>query len=222
MSRALTGVTVQEVDPARTLEYKGFEFREARQDTSGIFNSVARRQNVTSDDLLNAYVDANEARFRVFNEFHRTVEDMRTMGMSDRDIKKTLEDAGVGGVNRLIRGDYEPLEVSKIIIDEMRRNGTIDLLPRGEIRAYQAEQKGREFGDVEEDDSGPLEAPTGGFNITPLLQQQQSMTSPPAVAPSTTAPATGTTAPVPRSSGRFNVSPLLVPDPATRATFGIE
>ena len=221
MSRALTGVTVQEVDPARTLEYKGFEFREARQDTSGIFNSVARRQNVTSDDLLNAYVDANEARFRVFNEFHRTVEDMRTMGMSDREIRKTLEDAGVGGVNRLIRGDYEPLEVSKTIIDEMRRNGTINLLPRGEIRAYQAEQKGREFGDVEEDDSGPLEAPTGGFNIAPLLQQQ-SMTSPPAVAPSTTAPATGTTAPVPRSSGRFNVSPLLVPDPATRATFGIE
>jgi len=219
MSRALTGVTVQEVDPARTLEYKGFEFREARQDTSGIFNSVARRENVTSDDLMNAYVDANEARFRVFNEFHQTVEDMRTMGMSDREIKKTLEDAGVGGVNRLIRGDYEPLEVSKTIIDEMRRNGTIDLLPRGEIRAYQAEQKGREFGAVEEDDSGPLEAPTGGFNIAPLLQQQ-SMTSPPAVAPSTTAP-------VARVPGQFNVgtknvSPLLVPDPATRATFGIQ
>lgn len=219
MSRALTGVTVQEVDPVRTLEYKGFEFREARQDTSGIFNSVARRQNVTSEDLLDAYVDANEARFRVFNEFHQTVEDMRTMGMSDREIKKTLEDAGVGGVNRLIRGDYEPLEISKTIIDEMRRNGTIDLLPRDEIRAYQAEQKSREFGAVEEDDSGPLEAPTGGFNVAPLLQQQ-SMTSPPAVAPSTTAP-------VARIPGQFNVgtknvSPLLVPDPATRATFGIE
>jgi hypothetical protein len=223
MARAMTGVTVQEVDPARTLEYKGFEFREARQDTSGIFNSVARRENVTPEQLFDAYVDANEARFRVFNRFHQTVEDMRTMGMSDREIRKTLEDAGVGGVNRLIRGDYEPLEVSKTIRDEMRRNGTIGMLPRGQINSYRAQQKGREFGAEEEApaDTGPISAPTGRINVGPLLQQQ-STTSAPAVAPSITAPATGTTAPATRSSGRINVSPLLVPDPATRSIFGIK
>jgi hypothetical protein len=221
MSRAMTGVTVQEVDPARTLEYKGFEFREARQDTSGIFNSIARRENVTPEQLFDAYVDANEARFRVFNRFHQTVEDMRTMGMNDREIRKTLEDAGVGGVNRLIRGDYEPLEVSKTIRDEMRRNGTLNRLPRGEINAYQRQQKGREFGMEEEptSDTGPISAPTGRFDVAPLMQQ--SVTSPPTVAPSTTAPATGTPT-APRSTGRFNVSPLLVPDPTTRSTFGIE
>ena len=216
----MTGVTVQEVDPARTLEYKGFEFREARQDTSGIFNSVARRENVTPEQLFDAYVDANEARFRVFNRFHQTVEDMRTMGMNDREIRKTLEDAGIGGVNRLIRGTYEPLKVSETIKDEMRRNGTINLLPRGEIRGYQEEQKSREFGAQEEAPTGtdPTSAATGTFNVG--SSPQQSTTNAPAVAPSTTAPAA-------RIPGQFKVgtkkvSPLLVPDPATRSIFGIK
>ena len=46
-----------------------------------------------------------------------------------------------------MKGRYEPLPLpSKVKLQEMKRNGTLDLLPRQELRDYFRSQRDRQFG----------------------------------------------------------------------------
>lgn len=213
--RALTGVTESTINADMALKFKGYEFSEARTDASNIFNRIARRPNLMSEtELLDAYDRANEARFQAFNRFHQVVEDMRTMGLSDYEIKKTLKGAGVSGINKLMRGQYEPLEISDPVKKEMRRNGTEQLLPRVDILYRQMEQRQREFGEPE-----PVAAPSQEAPDVTLGQPTQQP-----AATGQAAPRIILGAPVPAapSQNSNQVSPILVPNPATQATFGIK
>jgi hypothetical protein len=222
ITRALTGVTENTINAKLALKYKGYEFADARQNTSNIFNRVARRANLTNpQQLIDAYNQANEARYRTFNNFYQVVKDLRTIGMTDAQIRKALSEAGVGGADLLIKGRYEPLEISDTVIDEMRRNGTLGLLPRTEIRAIQAEQRQRPFGRVEPEPA--LEQPAEPEPMFGVPVEEAAPAAPvmqPAPQPQPAAPGTQMFGvPAPQSQSRNEVSPILVPDPVTRATF---
>ena len=134
------------MDPELALKFKGYEFSTARKNASSIFNSVARRANVTKDELLEAYQRGNEARFRVFNEFYAIVQDLKRLGKSEKEIARLFRQNGVTGVNELIRGKYKPLPNAAITIRRaMRREGTIGEYPRDEINKILREQKNRKF-----------------------------------------------------------------------------
>ena len=142
---ALLGGT-NEMNPELSLKFKGYEFSEARKNSSSIFNSVARRANVTKDELIEAYQNGNEARFRVFNEFYAIVQDLKRLGKSEREIIKLFKQNGVTGIRDLVRGRYEPLPNAAITIRRaMRREGTIGEYPRDEINKILREQKNRKF-----------------------------------------------------------------------------
>jgi hypothetical protein len=183
LARAFTGITESDSQASDSLKYKGYEFARARQDTSNIFNSIARRQNVTKDQLLEAYQDANAARFRAFREFNQVVEAVRKFGMKDNDIRRALKEAGVGGINEIIRGVYKPLDVSDSVLDDMRRNGTITELPRAEIRRMITQQRRRRLNEplpTEQEPRyeilPPVEEPR--YEILPPLQQEGSLQVP--------------------------------------------
>ena len=159
--RAISGVTESDILATDSIKFKGFEFSAGRRDASNIFNRVARRPNVQRDDLLAAYEDANNARYRVFNRFHQTVEDLRTFGMKDRDIRRILDEANVGGIDALMAGRFEPLVPSDVVLNEMARNGTLEQYPRQEIREIVRAQRGREFGEPEPE-AAPAPAPAAG------------------------------------------------------------
>ena len=192
--RAFSGVTQSDTQASDAMKFKGYEFAKARQDASNIFNSVARRQNVDSAQLLKAYEDANEARYRVHNQFYQTIQAMRTFGMPDNKIRKTLKDAGIGGVNEIMRGRYVPLTPSDSVLNEMRRNKTIQEYPRGEIRSIILQQKKRKFGEqsfqpkVSTPETTPLptfnprfqgtKTPTSPSTFNPRFQQDSSLQAP--------------------------------------------
>jgi hypothetical protein len=222
ITRALTGVTENKINANLALRYKGYEFSDARQDASNIFNRVARRANLTNpQQLIDAYNRANEARYRVFNNFYQVVKDLRTIGLNDAQIRKALKEANVGGADLLIKGRYEPLEIGDPVIDEMRRNGTLELLPRTEIRAIQAEQRQRPFGRVEpEPEPEQPAAPAPMFGVPVEEAAPTAPVMQPAPQPQPAAPGTQMFGvPAPQSQSRNEVSPILVPDPVTRATF---
>ena len=154
-------MTESDILATDSIKFKGFEFSAGRRDASNIFNRVARRPNVQRDDLLAAYEDANNARYRVFNRFHQTVEDLRTFGMKDRDIRRILDEANVGGIDALMAGRFEPLVPSDVVLNEMARNGTLEQYPRQEIREIVRAQRGREFGEPEPE-AAPAPAPAAG------------------------------------------------------------
>ena len=215
INRALSGFSSSEIDPARSIRFKGFEFSRARQDSANIFNSVARRQNVDSEQLLNAYNDANAARYRNFTEFYNVVQDMRTLGMTEREIRTTLKNANVGGINKLLRGEYEPFEIGRSVIQDMRRNGTFDLLPRDAIREIQRSQRNMGFGqDIDSVRSGRRRS---GIKIDLGLTPTSSVS--PSVAPAAPAPTTAVAAaptaapqvsPPAATASAGQVSPILL------------
>jgi hypothetical protein len=156
---ALLGGT-NEMDPELALKFKGYEFSEARKNASSIFNSVARRANVSKDELLEAYQNGNEARFRVFNEFYAIVQDLKRLGKSEREIIKLFKQNGVTGIRDLVRGRYEPLPNAAITIRRaMRREGTIGEYPRDEINTILKEQNNRQFTarSIDKQDQTPVE-----------------------------------------------------------------
>jgi len=142
---ALLGGT-NELDPELSLKFKGYEFSEARKNASSIFNSVARRANVTREELIDAYQKANEARFRVFNEFYAIVQDLKRLGKSNQEIERLFKQNGVTGIKPLVRGKFEPLpNVASMVRKAMRRENTFDQYPREEINNFLREQRGRKF-----------------------------------------------------------------------------
>ena len=147
--RAFMGVTELTADPEQNLGYKGFEFSRARTDASNIFNRAANASNATSESLLEAYIDADDARYRVYDRFHQTVEDFRTMGMSDSEIRKVLKKNKVGDINSIMRGRYQPLKPSRQTLKNMREVGSYNVYPRQEIREIQRERRNMEFSQPE-------------------------------------------------------------------------
>jgi hypothetical protein len=172
--RAISGVTESDILASDSIKFKGFEFSAGRRDASNIFNRVARRPNVQRDDLLAAYEDANNARYRVFNRFHQTVEDLRRFGMKDRDIRRILDEANVGGIDALMAGRYEPLLPSDVVLDEMARMGNLDQYPRQEIREIVRAQRGREFGEPEPEPEAAPRSRSGGQVFDPFAPAQPS------------------------------------------------
>ena len=145
LARAFTGVTESDSQASQGLKYKGYEFAKARQDASNIFNSLARRPNVTKEQLLEAYKDANEARFRAYNRFYNTLKDIEGLGLDTSEVMRILKEANISGVDALSIGVYEPFEVSKSVLDNMARNGTLDEVPWNEISDLMSESMDRSF-----------------------------------------------------------------------------
>jgi lysozyme len=203
--RAFTGVTENTIDPKLGLKYKGFEFARDRQSASNIFNRVARTLNLNDPEaLLEAWQDANEARYRVTNQFSQALQDLETMGMNKGQIRKILKDAGIGGVDAVLQGRYEPLQISDPVREDMMRNGTINFLPQNEIMGLQFYNMTRGFGKQDFE-------PTVRLEEAPAEQQPTA----PAPVPAPTAPPVAPAQPLSQSSNA--TSPILNPDPTTRA-----
>ena len=218
LARAITGVAENSADTPLGLKYRGYEFSGRRTNASNILNTVARRGNVTSSDLISAYQAANEARFRAFNDFYQVVEDMKTIGFNNNQIRKKLKEANVGGADMLVRGRYEPLELGENVEKEMRRNGTISEWrdAKRKLRSYYIDQRFRDFTVVEpEQETPPSEL--GPVSQAPAQTQPSvaATTPPPVVAQAGAAPAPSA-APAPTNNDPATLAAVL-PDQRDQA-----
>ena len=161
--RAFTGVTPIKIDAEKSMYYRGVEYRNRIRDASNLLNRRLRSENVTSGEIVAAYREANEARFRIANEFHQAVEDMKTLGLSKRQIAKILKKNNIGGIDGILNDKFEPLYPSDTILDVMKRNGTYDRYPKKDILRLFREFKKRKFTVDEPQPSAPNTSPK---NIT--------------------------------------------------------
>jgi hypothetical protein len=189
LARVISGVGERKIDAPVGLRFKGFEFGRARQNAKNIVNTVANRKNVVSSDLVDAYRASEEATFRVQNQMFSLIEDMKKIGMSRGQIKKTLKNANVSGINEILRGRYVPPKITSVITGNMRRNETIDQYrkARPEIEKIRREARSRKFGVAEEETPVSVSAPVDQTedalfeglldNVAPVSQAPVSTTS---------------------------------------------
>ncbi len=183
LARAFSGITESDSQATDSLKYKGYEFARARQDSANIFNSVARRQNVTRDELIKAYDDANEARFRAFRDFNRVIKAVESFGMDDGDVQKALKEAGISGIKELVSDIYMPFKVSKDVLGDMARNGTLDQVPFDYIDDVMVRDIERSFDQPLPSEQEPRyeilpPAKEPRYEILPPLQQEGSLQVP--------------------------------------------
>ena len=139
--RAFSGVTPQEFDPARGLEFGAYRMSQAQTNARRIFNQVTDDANATAGSLKRAFQRANNAKLRVDRQYYQMIEDLKTTGMTNRDIMRVLKKNNIGGYKNIVRGEFQPFRISKKNIQEMRDAGVYQLYPRDEIRQIQQEMK---------------------------------------------------------------------------------
>jgi len=178
--RALTGITEIEVKPDNIVMYASIEYGPDIRSARSIFNSSVRTKgDLSEENAIATFRDANEALFRVQNQMYQTVRDMEALNISRSDIKKALKKYKVGDISELMKGKFVPMSVSKQIKDEVRANG--NRLPMSELRAIRREFRNRRLGE-------PVEAPDSPEVQTSEVQVEPTQTTQQSAAP-TTAPA---------------------------------
>ena len=141
-ARQATGVSVLEFDPKRGLEYNGYRLSQLQTDAKRTFNRITDDANANSATLLNAFQQANNDKLRIDREYYQVIEDLRSMGLSDAEIRRELKKNNIGGIKGIMRGEFEPFKVTTKNFKEMRGAGIFDQFPRSEIQEVRRQMNG--------------------------------------------------------------------------------
>ena len=207
--RAFTGITENEVKPENIMMYRGYEYGRALQSTSQIFNTaVSTRNQLDPQNAVDTYRAANEARFRVMNEMFYVIENMRKLGVSNAEIRRTLKKNRVANVSELMRGEFVPFKPSKEIKKKVRDND--NRLPISELNRVRREFRKLKLGTQPEPEPQVQESRPLVLD-EPEQQPVAATATPPAVAQAGAAPAQTTAAPAPTSQPQSSggILPLL-------------
>jgi len=141
--RAATSVSPLVFDPAKGLEFGAFRMQQAQTNAKSMFNQKTDDIGATSEDLERAFIQANDAKLRVDKKYFQMFEDLKKIGMTDRDIRRVLKQNNIGSSGRrVMRGEFIPFKVSPNNRKEMRRAGILDQYPRARINEIRKLMKG--------------------------------------------------------------------------------
>jgi hypothetical protein len=203
--RQFVGVTPLEFDPKKNVVFAARRLKRAQDDARRIFNSRTDDGNATGESLYNAFVAANQAKLRVDREYYQMLKDAQELGLSQREIRKLLQEENIGGWKSLIKGKFTPMDVTDEQKRKMRKAGVYS-----EFDRRLAQDLRRTFKNIPLDVRGAPEAPE--FDAQPEPSIVDPFAASPAVpAPQPTAPApvpTIPTAPAPQAQPQSNTRSL--------------
>jgi hypothetical protein len=119
----LTGLRALKLNIPRSLSYAGSEYSGLRSSAVSIFTKVADDNDATNQDILNAYVKANDARRRQQASLKAKIDTAMAAGMSRREIYKAFDNSGVSNaeLSNIIKNRYVPIKISRALIREVRQ-----------------------------------------------------------------------------------------------------
>ena len=184
--RQFVGVTPLEFDPKKNIVFAAKRLKRAQDDARRIFNSRTDDGNATGESLYNAFVASNQAKLRVDREYYQMLKDAQELGLSQREIRKILQEENIGGWKTLIKGKFTPMDVTDEQKRKMRKAGVYSEFDRRLARDLR-----RTFKNIPLDVRGAPEAPE--FDAQP----EPSIVDPFAALPAAPAPQPAAPAPVP-------------------------
>lgn len=223
----VTGLRPMQARLDETFSYKGFEYNQARRDATSVFSQVANANDTTEADVIEAFERANAQLRSGQARLYDLVETARRLGMTDQQIRRQLIDVAQLGrreVNRIMRGQFDPLGISDERVRAVLREGRTQArvtprLPTRELRAIER-QLNREplipqdFSESIEATAGaPVFDPTRPFQTVP--QTERAAPAAPAIGP-VPAPAVPQTPQAPARTAPPSPS-LLGSDPVSQA-----
>ena len=192
----LIGVRPMKLKVDRSLGYAGGEYSANRSSAVQIFTKVADDNDADVNDILEAYVQANEARRRHQAELRDKILKAQAAGMSRAEVFQAFKNTGVSRkeLRDILDNKYTPIKVSRNLIREVarevnikRENRILDRVPVSEINAVRRSLIGTPIiGEREEvqETTTPVFDPTQPFTIVGQEAPSPSPTAPaPAPAP---------------------------------------
>ena len=117
----LTGIRSSKLDLSKALSYKGYEFVDLRGNSYREFNSVARANNTTEQDVINQYIRSNEDLLRNQKKLYKFIKDAETLGLGKDEIYKSLRrrtNIGATEFNAIFSGKFKPISINdKLFLD---------------------------------------------------------------------------------------------------------
>jgi len=201
----VTGLRPMQARLNETFSYRGFEYNQARRDATSVFSQVANANDSTEEDVVRAFERANEQLRSGQARLYDLVQTSRRLGLSDREIRQQLIDVaqlGRNEVNRIMRGQFDPLGISQERVKAVLREGrtqerVIQRLPTRELRQIERQ-----------------------LNRQPLVPQDFTAPEAPAAAPAPTFDPARPFEVVPQTQGAAPAAPVVgqVPAPAVPQT----
>ena len=194
----LTGLRPLRLNTQRSLGYAGAEYSSLRTSASRIFTGRADDNDVTADDVMRAYVRANEARRSHQAQLYARIQAARDAGMSEQAIRQSLRNTGVSQreLSAIMRNRFVPLTVSRQLIREVNNEVNVEQENRILNRLPVAE-----LNQIRRDMMGTPVVPERSQETTQMFGEPVEPTAAPAPAlfgePVPTAPAPRTSAPAP-------------------------
>ena len=130
---AITGIRKLELDIPKSLSFSGFGYTQTRSSAIRGFGQIAKLNNSTKEDVLQAYVEGNNNLFRVQREMFAKVKAARAAGLSEKDIIYALkEDSNLGRqeLGMILKGEFSPIKPSRELYEAIYKESKIRLEKR--------------------------------------------------------------------------------------------
>ena len=127
---AFTGVRKLELDVPKALSFSGYGYTQTRSSAIRGFGQIAKLNNSTKEDVLEAYVEGNNNLFRVQREMYDKIKAARIAGLSDNDIIYALkEDSNLGRqeLAMILNGQFSPIKPSRELYEAIYKEANIKL-----------------------------------------------------------------------------------------------
>ena len=120
----LAGFRAIEVDPQRTFDFKIAEFQKGVRDSRRLFTKeVLRGGPVTPKQIIDAYINANRALFKVNKNLFEDINAARILKMDELDIAKAMKDrASTKNYAAMNMALFRPLNISKDVFRVFQEN----------------------------------------------------------------------------------------------------
>jgi hypothetical protein len=131
--RLVSGFTPMELDSRTALEFAGKEYAGNRSDIRGAATAVLGNMESSDRQILNRWDDYLDALYKEQSRLYFEVENMRTLGLSETEIRQQLvRDANIGRSEaaKIVNGMFAPSKASRDTLAGIRK----EALTEGTVR----------------------------------------------------------------------------------------
>ena len=122
MLQAFTGLKAIKPQLEKSLYYRAAESKRAIRETTNEFNRLLRSNSEQdAETFVQGYINTNENRYTSLRDLYNAIEDARSLGLNEMEIRRQLKVAKVADRNLVMRGVFKPMDVNPEVLQFARR-----------------------------------------------------------------------------------------------------
>jgi hypothetical protein len=123
-AKLVTGLKPMELNLRRDFQFAGGKYSPLRTEAKSAALRKIRAADRTPEEMMSAWNQYLDNLYREQSKLYADIQNARTLGLSDRDIRRQLigeAKLGTDEVNRIMRGEFYPGTVSEELMQDIRR-----------------------------------------------------------------------------------------------------